>query len=72
MELLPLQVGYRDSFGENDDSCFHLLERYDDSGAVLRLLQSRGRVSRDQISPLVPDLAEDDTLVEEVTEVVEA
>ena len=40
-------VGYRDSFGENDDGCFHLLERYDDSGAVMRLLQSRQR-SREQ------------------------
>lgn len=40
-------VGYRDSFGDNDDGCFHLLERYDDSGAVMRLLQSRQR-SRDQ------------------------
>ena len=34
-------VGYRDSFGENDDGCFHLLERYDDSSAVHKLLQSR-------------------------------
>ena len=40
-------VGYRDSFGDNDDGCFHLLERYDDSGAVMRLLQSRQR-SREQ------------------------
>ena len=36
-------MGYRDSFGENDDGCFHLLERYDDSTAVMRLLQSRQR-----------------------------
>ena len=34
-------VGYRDSFGENEDGCYHLLERYDDSTAVMRLLQSR-------------------------------
>lgn len=39
-------VGYRDSFGDNDDGCFHLLERYDDSNAVLRLLQSRQRAAR--------------------------
>ena len=32
-------VGYRDIFGENDDGCFHLLERYDDISAVMRLLQ---------------------------------
>ena len=36
-------MGYRESFGENDDGCFHLLERYDDSTAVMRLLQSRQR-----------------------------
>jgi len=36
-------VGYRDSFGENDDSCFDLLERYDNSAAVLKLLQKRRR-----------------------------
>ena len=39
-------VGYRDSFGDNDDGCFHLLERYDDSNAVMRLLQSRQRAAR--------------------------
>merc|ERR1711976_332699 len=41
-------VGYRDSFGDNDDGCFHLLERYDDSNAVMRLLQSRRRNSKDK------------------------
>ena len=41
-------VGYRDSFGDYDDGCFHLLEQYDDSSAVMRLLQSRRRLSREQ------------------------
>jgi hypothetical protein len=33
-----LSFVFRDSFGENDDSCFDLLERYDNSAAILRLI----------------------------------
>ena len=62
-------VGYRDSFGDNDDGCFHLLERYDDSGAVARLLQSRrsharmeqGRSRQQQIMGREALLLEEDT-----------
>lgn len=41
-----IAVMFRDSFGENDDSCFDLLERYDNSSAILKLLQSRRREGR--------------------------
>ena len=72
-------VGYRDSFGENDDGCFHLLERYDDSGAVMRLLQSRqrsrdqGEAGREAVSVLLEEesvtpIAELDTEQEEASE----
>jgi len=57
-------VGYRDSFGENDDGCFHLLERYDDNNAVVRLLQSRRKTSKEPPPP-VPAAAADTTLEEE-------
>ena len=65
-------VGYRDSFGENDDGCFHLLERYDDSSAVVRLLQSRRKVSREQGS-LLGEVGREALLLEEecVTPIVE-
>jgi hypothetical protein len=65
-------VGYRDSFGENDDGCFHLLERYDDSSAVMRLLHSRRKASRDQES-LLGEVGREALLLEEecVTPIVE-
>ena len=65
-------VGYRDSFGENDDGCFHLLERYDDSSAVVRLLQSRKKTSKDQGS-LLGEVGREALLLEEecVTPIVE-
>ena len=56
-------VGYRDSFGENDDGCFHLLERYDDSSAVVRLLQSRSKASREQ--SILGDMGREALLLEE-------
>ena len=69
-------VGYRDSFGENDDGCFHLLERYDDSTAVMRLLQSRQRAAAGAAGPgenilmeeAVTPIAELDTEQEEEEE----
>jgi len=57
-------VGYRDSFGENDDGCFHLLERYDDNNAVVRLLQSRRKTSKEPPAP-IPAPPPDTTLEEE-------
>ena len=68
-------VGYRDSFGENDDSCFHLLERYDDSSAVVRLLQSRrmGREQEQGQGSLLGEVGREALLLEEecVTPIVE-
>ena len=48
--MLKVETIARDSFGENDDSCFDLLERYDNSAAIMKLLQSRrteGRIQED-------------------------